>query len=353
MRGRALLSALLCGCSFADRSVFLSGGALEDAGDEPIIDVFSPPDAVVPVDSAIRDVRPTDSPVATDRVDAGTVDASTSRAGAPCTMPDPMGGADPACGDGGLLCVPTWSLPMCTNFCTNNASQADERSQCGGAGSTCLTSGDGTNARSNCAASCRPSGSTTATGACRAGFICTGWWFTHAAGAPDSTGCYGFCNTDSHCGTGMHCNTHTGECSATGTDMSRLPDGSPCDPNFRVMVPGSDTPQNIQCRGICFRIGTSTTQGICGSMINTRASTMCPDDPDNVIARAPSGGTDNLAVCLWRNCTANANCRAPLICRYPEDASGTPVTDADPVCDYPTTVQRVGIVGDAGTPTDR
>lgn len=308
----------------------------------------------------------TDTPVVTDtqtptdvrdsgpdvRTDTGPVDAGTSRAGAACTMPDPMGGMDPACGDGDLVCVATQSTPICTNVCENNASQAMERAACGGNGSTCLTVGDGATAQSLCAASCRPAGTTAATGACRAGFVCTGWWFTHAMGTPDSTGCYGFCDADSQCGTGMRCNARTGDCGATGVDTTRLPDGAPCNPRTTVMVPGEAQPRNIQCRGICFRTDNDATHGICGSLMNTRASTMCPDDPDNVAPRAPQGNTDNLAVCIWRGCTSNADCRSPHICRYPEGADMMPITELDPTCDYPTTAQRTGIVGDGGAPTD-
>lgn len=221
-----------------------------------------------------------------------------------------------------------------------------ERTQCGGNGSTCLTYGDEATANSLCTASCRPAGTTVSTGGCRAGFVCTGWWFTHSMGTPDSTGCYGFCNADSQCGAGMRCNSRVGECGATGVDMNRLPDGSPCNPMMTVTVPGSTTPRNVQCRGICFRADSELTHGICGSLVNIRVSTMCFDDPDNVVARAPQG-TDNLAICIFRNCTTNSDCRSPHVCRYPEQA-GTVVTDADRTCDYPTAAQPIGVLRDGG-----
>ncbi|MFO0648321.1 MAG: hypothetical protein U0326_18925 [Polyangiales bacterium] len=265
---------------------------------------------------------------------------TTSRAGAACTNPDPMGGVDPACGTGSLVCVDTQSTPICTNVCDNNASQTNEQAQCEGAGSTCLTVGDGTTAQSLCTAACRPSSGASA---CRSGFVCTGWWFTHAMGTPDSTGCYGFCTSNSQCTGGMLCNSRTGDCGTTGVVTSRLPDGSPCNPTITVTVPGETTPRNVQCRGICFRTDSTSTHGICGSMMNQAVSTSCPDDPTNVLPRAPTGGTDNLAICIWRNCTRNSNCTSPHICRYPEDSSGTAITTLDRTCDYPTASQSTGV----------
>lgn len=265
---------------------------------------------------------------------------TTSRAGAACTNPDPMGGVDPACGTGSLVCVDTQSTPICTNVCENNASQTNEQAQCEGAGSTCLTVGDGATAQSLCAAACRPSSGASA---CRAGFICTGWWFTHAMGTPDSTGCYGFCTSNAQCTGGMLCNSRTGDCGTTGVVTSRLADGSPCNPTITVTVPGETNPRNVQCRGICFRADSTSTHGICGSMLNQAVSTSCPDDPANVLPRAPTGGTDNLAICLWRNCTRNSNCTSPHICRYPEDSSGTAITTLDRTCDYPTASQSTGV----------
>jgi hypothetical protein len=285
------------------------------------------------------------------RADAATpTDVPPSNAGRACTMPDPMGGTDPACGDS-LQCIPTGTSPICSGTCEDNASQATERAACGGTGSTCLTQGEGAMANSICTAACRPSAMTVATGACRNGFVCTGWWYTRMGGRPDSTGCFPFCSTNADCGAGapgMTCNARTGSCGMTGVDMTRLPDGSPCNPRMTVMVPGSMRPQNVQCRGICF--GTSSarpTEGICGSFINTRVATGCPDDPESLNPLAPMG-TDNLAICIFRSCTTNADCRSPHVCRYPEDAAGTPATDREPTCDYPTTAQPSGIRGDGG-----
>lgn len=103
---------------------------------------------------------------------------------APARCPTPRGTGRRR-GDS-LLCFSTSSTPICTNVCENDASQAVERMACGGAGSTCLTQGDGPAASSLCAASCSVAAMTVAAGACRAGFVCTGWWHTHA-GAADPT----------------------------------------------------------------------------------------------------------------------------------------------------------------------
>jgi hypothetical protein len=255
------------------------------------------------------------------------------------------GDEDPECG--GLVCANFPTGGFCTNECENNASQAMERSECGGAGSTCLTQGDPPNSNSFCTASCRVSARGTATGACRAGSVCTGFWYTHAMGA-DATGCFPFCSENSHCSGGMMCNTRRGSCAMTGADNTRLPDGSPCNPMMTTMVPGSMTPQNIQCRGICFAINSrDRTQGICGSLLNVAASTACPDDPDAVQALAPPMA-DNLAICIFKQCRSNADCRAPHICRFEENAMGMPATEGPTVCNYPTMAQPTGMGGDAG-----
>ena len=321
----------------------------------------NPPADVTPGDDVTMEAAvQTDAGPDADRVVPRDADAATptdvppSNAGRACTMPDPMGGMDPACGDT-LVCIPTGAGPMCSGTCENDASQANERTACGGTGSTCLTQGDGDTANSICTASCRVAAMTVATGACRAGQVCTGWWYTHAGARPDATGCFPFCSTNTDCGTGatgMVCNARTGACGMTAVDMTRLPDGSPCNPMMRVTPPGEMTARNIQCRGICFSTSSARpTQGICGSFINTRIATACPDDPDALEPRAPQGA-DNLAICIFRGCTTNADCRSPHICRFPEDAMNMPATDNPTTCDYPTTAQPTGVVGDGGMPGD-
>ncbi len=251
-------------------------------------------------------------------------------------MPDPMGATDPACG--ALLCYSSGSVPFCTDTCSNSASQAVEQSMCGGAGSTCLTQGDAPDDSSLCTNTCRPTGTTTATGACRAGFVCTGWWFTHASGTPDTTGCTPFCTTNAHCATGSVCNTRTGDCGTSAFVAARLPDGAPCNPTVTTTVPGSTTPQNVQCRGLCFSVSDTATQGICGSFIDLRQTTSCPDTPATLFPLAPEG-TDNLGICIFKDCTRGTDCTAPLICRYPENASGRPDTSLPLTCDYATAAQ--------------
>ena len=344
-------------------STLLMSAAIGCGSDPPVNtptpDAMTPGDDVT-MEAAVQEEVGTDA--RTDvRVDtradadaAVVVDGPASNAGRPCTMPDPMGGMDPACGDT-LVCIPTGTTPMCTTNCENDASQVTERSSCGGTGSTCLTQGDGDTASSICTASCRPGAMTVATGACRAGQVCTGWWYTHSGARPDATGCFPFCSTNADCGTGaagMVCNARTGSCGMTAVDTTRLPDGSPCNPMMRVTVPGEMTARNIQCRGICFSTSSARpTQGICGSFINTRIATACPDDPDALEPRAPQGA-DNLAICIFRGCTTNSDCRSPHICRYPEDAMGMPATDNPPTCDYPSTAQPMGIPGDGGMTGD-
>lgn len=310
-------------------------------GPNPPADVAPTEDTAM--EAAVQPDAAPDAPRTDARADADAAvpaDAPASNAGRACTMPDPMGGMDPVCGDS-LVCIPTGSTPICTTNCENDASQANERTACGGAGSTCLTQGD-TDPNSICTASCRPAAMTVATGACRAGFVCTGWWYTHAGATPDSPGCYPFCTSDAQCPGGRRCNVRVGSCGTTGADLTRLPDGAPCNPSITVTVPGETQPRNVQCRGICFRVSSSATQGICGSFVDLAVSRACPDDPANVDLLAPPG-TDNLALCVYRNCTRNANCAAPHVCRYNEDATGVPDRTQPPQCDYPTASQRTGI----------
>lgn len=69
-------------------------------------------------------------------------------------------------------------------------------------------------------------------------------------------------------------------------------------------------------------------------------------------------GNDNLGICLFRGCERDCDCSAGLVCIYPEN-TGTPVTTAGRLCQYPTTAQAHGVActGDAGvadvfTPSD-
>lgn len=230
-----------------------------------------------------RTISPSnDTPSQADARDAGTRDAnSPTPAGGPCTQ----GGSE--CGD--LMCQDVGASGFCTGTCTEGTT---EQIQCGGLGSTCLTQGDGTNARSFCTQACTPSARSGATGACRAGTVCTGWWYTHAMGA-DDPGCFPFCGANSgSAGTTPVCNVRTGSCAATGVDMTRLPDGLACNPTMTVMVPGETTARNIQCRGVCF--GISSTNRTRGSLRLVLESRRCrchllPGQPLRHSASRPDG----------------------------------------------------------------
>jgi hypothetical protein len=83
------------------------------------------------------------------------------------------------------------------------------------------------------------------------------------------------------------------------------------------------------------------TQGICGSYVNVAVTPRCPDDPDALL---PDTGPDpdNYGVCLYRLCRVNADCRAPLVCRYDESPDGRPDLRGPTWCMYPTTAQPGG-----------
>jgi hypothetical protein len=216
-----------------------------------------------------------------------------------------------------------------------------------------------------CTRTCSPTANTVAAGACPAGQACTGFWYNNTGGMPDDTGCWPFCSEDSQC-TGAQnamgvaqprCNVRTGNCGTAAVDNALLPDGAPCNPQAVQMTMRS------QCRGICFSLSSMRpTQGLCGSFINTRAATACPDDPMAVQPRAAPG--DNMAICIFKNCMTNSDCGNGTICIYPEDEMGQPATTAPRTCLYPTTAQPTGVTGtgdggmtgdasDHGRPTPR
>jgi hypothetical protein len=238
------------------------------------------------------------------RSDAGTADAGPSRAGLTCTD-------DSECGSV-LTCDITVPGGICFGECTDNANQVREREQCGGAGSTCLTFGDGTDATSSCARVCTPTARAGTANACREGQVCTGWAYTHQGSQPDSVGCDLFCTANSHCGSGQ-CNLRTGDCGAAA-DLTARADGEPCDPT----VTSGEPAQNRQCRGICFQVTDVATQGQCGSLINVTVTPRCPDDSTHIapdISRDDAGeNADNVGLCLFKTCATNADCTAPLTC---------------------------------------
>lgn len=310
------------------------------------------PDAVVVPDVMIRDVvdvMTMPDVMIRDVVDAADVrdaadvlDAPSGPAGNACTVLGPMGGIDIAACGTVLRCLTSTTTPACSLACVDNASQSVERSACGGGNGTCLTYGEGSSLASFCAAACDPAAVAGAAGSCRAGFVCTGWWYSHTMARNDTPGCAAFCSRESDCPSGQRCNPRDGICGTRVLDLARLPDGEPCNPSITELIPGEMLRRNNQCRGICYRVTSDATQGICGSMLNLAFSTVCPDDPTR-LRPIRSLTPDGLALCIEANCAHNADCRSPLVCRYVEDSSGAPVTAFPSRCLYATTSQPTGI----------
>ncbi len=76
--------------------------------------------------------------------------------------------------------------------------------------------------------------------------------------------------------------------------------------------------------------------------MNLANSSACPDDPLGMSPET-SATPDDYALCVARRCAHNAECRAPLVCRYEEGPPGTLDRTIPPVCLYPTNAQRNGI----------
>jgi hypothetical protein len=253
------------------------------------------------VDSALSEVGRTNDVIPTDGgsstgddalvADVPIVTPTGSRAGEACAD-------DSMCS--GLRCDRSVAGGYCSGPCVNNASQTNEAMQCGGAGTTCLTSGEGAMEQSRCAKACNPASMNTG---CRPGQVCTGFWVSRMSG-PDRAGCFPFCTTNDQCPTGMMCNARTGVCGMATSNPAGLPDGSPC------TIPTGTAPS--PCRGICFRLVTGSNRGVCGSLINTNVTRDCPDSPMEILPRAPMG--DNLAYCLFRDCSSTQCCPAGLVC---------------------------------------
>ncbi len=241
------------------------------------------------------------------------------------------GTGDTSCG-ASLECASVGGQFTCTGACVQSTSQTNERGQCGGGSSTCLTldemTGDGF-----CTAVVRR----------RRRHLPRGHgvhhrWLRQLA-TPDTAGCFPFCRTNSHCIAGSVCNVRTGFCGPTAANLARLADGNPCNPTITETPPGETAPRNTQCRGVCFRTSaTVMTQGICGSLINLSETTTCPDP--GVGARGSM--TDEIGICIYRDCTRNADCGTTLRCVYPE-RSGVPDRTLDPICNYATPAQPSGI----------
>lgn len=229
----------------------------------------------------------------------------------------PAGGAcDNNAMCGALTCDTSIRGGTCTGNCSNDANQANERAQCGGTSSTCLAIGDGPTAQTECAAACNPSSPS----ACRAGFVCTGFWYSHAGATPDSAGCHPFCTSNEHCPAGQTCNVRTGSCGAAAHNPSLLADGMPC----TLPAEGAPSP----CRGACFRIGSNGTTGICGSVVNMATQRSCPDDP-TLIEPLYRLDMDNLGLCLFRSCSASRCCPNGLVCEGASTADRTGLCGLD------------------------
>jgi hypothetical protein len=182
-----------------------------------------------------------------------------------------------------------------------------EAVECGGAGFTCLTHGDGAEAASVCVRACTPH--QPATG-CADDQVCAGWWYTRRYGEADAPGCLPFCHADAECPAGRYCG-RAGECRARPVDLTLRLDGEPCDPYLEPAAGPSS-----QCRGVCLQVWGATEgahQGLCGSLIDLRRTTTCPDRPDRVHA-AGSEIQDDLMPCVFASCTCDRDCTAPLRC---------------------------------------
>ncbi len=250
------------------------------------MDASIPVDATVPMDVLV------DAPVVLD-VGPERPSPGTSPAGGPCV-------ANADCRTG-LMCDTTVPGGLCTANCRNSISQTTEQMQCGGAGSgsTCVTSDDPPDESSFCAQACRAGPSP----GCRPGHVCTGFWASHAMGRPDAPGCVPFCFTNADCLPTEVCNVRTGSCGARGSSPTALADGQPCG----IPAPGAPSP----CRGVCFRVTTGGTLGVCGSIIDLALSSACPDGPT---VRPLSVTGDNLGYCVFRDCSATNCCPAGLVC---------------------------------------
>ncbi len=304
----AVLVSVLAACSTHGGSGEGAGGS--DAGGVGPSDLGAPADRGPTDSGAIRDVR-----------DASTAaDLPPSRAGNACRTSAECGA--------GLECDTDSPGGFCTADCTDNPDPTNEARQCGGAGATCVSDSE-TPAEASpfCTRACSPEARTESMGACRMGQVCTGFWGYRESGEPDRPGCVPFCSADADCA-GMRCNTYTGECGMTGADTRLRIDGEPCD----TMAVDMTTRRSTQCRGFCVLVSDMARRGICGSEINLRVTSACPDDaarllPETVVDDM-GRRLDNLGLCLFKNCQTNANCTAPLVCVDPGDGDAS-------YCDYP------------------
>jgi hypothetical protein len=136
--------------------------------------------------------------------------------------------------------------------------------------------------------------------------MCTGSWFLQPDGRSDAPGCLSFCSSDADCPPAVHCNTRLGQCGPFIPEDERLlADGEPC-----TRDSFGNTPADASCRGLCVRVGPDPSQGICASLVNTAVTSTCPDEHTRLIH--PAG--DELGLCVFRLCGADADCTPPLRC---------------------------------------
>jgi hypothetical protein len=219
-----------------------------------------------------------------------------SRAGVSCTNDD-------ACDSDTLVCFTGGpGIPTCSAACQNDRDIAVEEAACGGTGGTCVSPNDMAPLGS-CAQSCQPDAARGSPGSCPPHQVCTGFWFSHSAG-PDRPGCSAFCRDDRDCIRGTRCNPRLGACGPPWDPAGLLADGEPC---------RSDV-ADVQCRGGCSQLGTRPGEGICLSAIDFTVTSECPDDP--MMRVLGTRATDSLGLCVFRGCTTDADCTAPLVCRF-------------------------------------
>lgn len=179
--------------------------------------------------------------------------------------------------------------------CTRACDEAADPEEVCGEGSTCLRGP----AFPFCTEACEPGG-------CGAGRICTGLWLSN--GVPDAPGCFPFCTADAHCGVGTYCNPRTGTCGPP-LEEGGLEDGAPCSD---FALPDGSPP--AACRGTCFTYdGNHPERGLCGSLLNRAVADACPDRPASMRPLRPNT-SDDLAVCIYRQCNDDGDCIPPLRC---------------------------------------
>jgi len=255
--------------------------------------------------------------------------ATVACAPATGTLPKPMPAGDGQAGSACSLdvhclpsqfCMTSSAHGFCTGSC-KDGNKASEEAQCGGPGSTCVTSGDGEFAVSLCRRACDVNAAIGELGACPPHQVCTGFWNTHSNWTPDTPGCHNTCSKDADCLPGRHCNPYNGVCWRDPPDETKKKNGEPCE----LFVKGK-TDATDPCRGFCMPIiGDPFKRGICASAINLAVVAACPDPPSKY-RRHPN---DNLALCVYRGCETDADCTAPHECM-----AGIP-QEPGKVCAYP------------------